>query len=36
MTFGELTSGKSSAFGYNSHRLWVWSLEIVKRCYRGR
>jgi hypothetical protein len=31
--FGESKiSGKSSAFGYESHRLWVWSLQ---RCYRG-
>jgi hypothetical protein len=33
--FGESMSGKSLAFGYESHWLWVWSLEIVQRCYRG-
>jgi hypothetical protein len=31
-TFGESTSGKSSDFEYRSHRLWVWSLEMVQRC----
>jgi hypothetical protein len=30
--FGELMSGKLSAFGYKSCRLWVWSLEMVQRC----
>jgi hypothetical protein len=28
-------SGKSLAFGYESHQLSVWSLEMVQRCYRG-
>jgi hypothetical protein len=35
MTFGESTSGKSPAFRYESCKLWVWSLEMVQRCYRG-
>jgi hypothetical protein len=30
--FGELTFGKSLAFKYESHQLWVWSLEMVQRC----
>jgi hypothetical protein len=34
-TFGELTSGKSSDFEYNSRQLWVWSLEMVQRCGRN-
>jgi hypothetical protein len=29
---GELMSGKSLAFGYESCWLWVWSLEMVQRC----
>jgi hypothetical protein len=32
MTFSELTFVKSSDFEYESHRLWVWSLEMVQRC----
>jgi hypothetical protein len=31
MTFGESTSGKSSAIRYKSRRLWVWFLEMVQR-----
>jgi hypothetical protein len=30
--FGESMPGKSLAFGYESHQLWVWSLEMVQRC----
>jgi hypothetical protein len=30
--FGELMSGRSSAFRYESPQLWVWSLEMVQRC----
>jgi hypothetical protein len=30
--FGESMSGKLSAFRYESHQLWVWSLEMVQRC----
>jgi hypothetical protein len=30
--FNELMSSKSSAFGYESCQLWVWSLEMVQRC----
>jgi hypothetical protein len=33
--FGESTSGKLLAFRYESHWLWVWSLEMVQRCCRG-
>jgi hypothetical protein len=29
------SSGRSLAFGYESCRLWVWSLEMVQRCCRG-
>jgi hypothetical protein len=31
LTFGELTSRKSLDFEYESHRLWVGSLEMVQR-----
>jgi hypothetical protein len=30
--FGELMSGKLSAFGYESCWLWVWSLDMAQRC----
>jgi hypothetical protein len=35
MTFGESTSGKLSDFEYKSHRLWVWSLEMLQKCGRN-
>jgi hypothetical protein len=31
-TFGESTFGKLLDFEYESHQLWVWSLEMVQRC----
>jgi hypothetical protein len=32
MTFSESTSGKLLDLEYESHRLWVWSLEMVQQC----